>query len=223
MEQNLHAKSSDLIQARNALVLALATLAERRDGDTGKHLRRIEVFSRRLAQEASKTPTYASLVDDNFIEMLACCAPLHDIGKVGLPDHILLKPSKLDPNERILMQTHTTIGADTLDQVARQHGFNLAFLEMSIDITRHHHERFDGHGYPDRVAGNAIPLSARLVTLCDVYDALRSRRVYKPALPHDTALKLMHEGASSQFDPSLFQVFLRCAADFERIYAELSD
>jgi len=223
LEQNLNAKDSDLIQARNALVLALATLAEKRDRPTGKHLRRMVVFSRRLAEEARNSTAFAGLVDNNFIDMLACCAPLHDIGKVGLPDHILLKPTRLDANERRIMETHTTIGADTLQQVAEQHGFHLAFLHMSIDITRHHHERFDGHGYPDRLAGTAIPLSARMVTLCDVYDALRSRRVYKPALPHDTALKLMQEGASSQFDPSLFQVFLRCSVDFARMYAELSD
>jgi response regulator RpfG family c-di-GMP phosphodiesterase len=223
LEKNLNAKDSDLVQARNALVLALATLAEKRDEPTGKHLRRIVVFSRRLAEEARLSAAFAPLIDANFIDMLACCAPLHDIGKVGLPDRILLKPGMLDAEERRIMETHTTIGADTLQQVSDQHGFHLAFLQMSIDITRHHHERYDGQGYPDRIAGNAIPLSARLVTVCDVYDALRSPRVYKPAFDHDTALKLMHDGAGSQFDPFLFQVFLRCAADFARIYTELAD
>jgi response regulator RpfG family c-di-GMP phosphodiesterase len=222
LEQHLNARAGDLIQARNALVLALAKLAEYRDTETGEHLLRIQVFSRRLAEEAAKVPIFAAQIDDNFIDMLACCAPLHDIGKVGLPDNILLKPSKLEPHERLQMQTHTTIGADTLQQVARQHGFALAFLNMSIDIARHHHERYDGHGYPDRLVGSAIPLSARLVTICDVYDALRSRRVYKPAMTHADALKLM-ETAGGQFDPALLQVFQRCAGDFERIYAELSD
>ena len=113
-------------------------------------------------------------IDQNFIEMLECCAPLHDIGKVGLPDHILLKPGKLDADERMLMQAHTIIGADTLKEVARQHGFALAFLQMAIDIARHHHERFDGTGYPDRLAGSDIPLAARIVAIGDVYDALRS-------------------------------------------------
>src|SRR5262249_19784252 len=154
--------------------------------------------------------------------MLACCAPLHDIGKVGLADSILLKPGKLSAEERALMQAHTVVGANTLQQVAKQHGFALAFLQMSIDIARHHHERFDGAGYPDRLAGTAIPLAARLVTICDVYDALRSQRVYKPGLPHATTVEMIL-GSPGQFDPALLDVFAHCAADFERIYEELSD
>jgi response regulator RpfG family c-di-GMP phosphodiesterase len=223
LEQHLNARTGDLVQARNALVLALAKLVEYRDSETGAHLLRIQHFSRRLAEEARHMPPFTAQLDDNFIHMLVCCAPLHDIGKVGLPDHILLKPSKLDPDERSLMQAHTTIGADTLAQVARQHGFALAFLQMSIDITRHHHERYDGHGYPDRLAQSDIPLAARLVTICDVYDALRSRRVYKPALPHATAVQLMEDSSGGQFDPALFQAFRRCAPDFDRIYGDLSD
>jgi HD-GYP domain-containing protein (c-di-GMP phosphodiesterase class II) len=145
---------------------------------------------------------------------------LHDIGKVGLPDHILLKPGKLDPDERMLMQTHTTIGADTLKAVMKQHGSALAFLQMAADIARHHHERFDGEGYPDRLVGNNIPLSARLVAMCDVYDALRSRRSYKPALSHSTAIQVMTKVSVGQFDPALLQVLERCAERFEQIFRE---
>jgi len=221
LEKQITARDGSLIEARNALFLALAKLAERRDTDTGQHLMRLQTFSRRLALEVQKAPAFAGDVDDNFVEMLTCCSPLHDIGKVGLPDNILCKPGKLEPHERLIMQTHTTIGAETLEQVAQQHGFALAFLRMSIDIARYHHERFDGTGYPDGIAGTEIPLSARLVTICDVYDALRSPRVYKPAFPHDTALKIMSEGAGSQFDPALFAIFLRCAGDFEGIYEKL--
>ncbi len=142
---------------------------------------------------------------------------------MGLPDHILLKPGKLDPDERILMQTHTTIGADILQEVARQHGSAVAFLQMAINITRHHHERYDGKGYPDRLAGTDIPLSARIVAIADVYDALRSRRVYKPALSHAAALEVMLQTSPGQFDPVLIQAFQRCAGDFERIARELPD
>jgi response regulator RpfG family c-di-GMP phosphodiesterase len=223
LEQNISGKDSDLIQARNALVLALAKLVESRDTETGAHLMRLQRYSRCLAEEASAATAFAGRIDANFTNMLECCAPLHDIGKVALPDHILLKPGKLTADERVLMQTHTIIGSDTLKEVARQHGFAQAFLHMAADIARHHHERYDGTGYPDRLAGEAIPLAARLVALGDVYDALRSRRVYKPALSHVTSMQLMVEGSPGHFDPALLQIFQRCAHLFERIFQELTD
>lgn len=223
LEQHLQARVGDLIEARNALVLSLAKLVECRDNETGGHLQRLQKFCRRLAEEAQRLPAFAPQIDNNFVDMLACCAPLHDIGKVGLPDYILLKPSKLDADERIIMQAHTTIGAETLEEIARQHGFAVAFLHMSIDIARHHHERFDGHGYPDRLAGDAIPLAARIVSLCDVYDALRSRRVYKPALTHGTAMQLIAESPSGQFDPALIAAFSACASDFDKIFEKAKD
>jgi response regulator RpfG family c-di-GMP phosphodiesterase len=222
LEHNLTARDSDLIEARNALVLALATLVGNRDAETGTHLRRMQRYCRCLADEAAKMPQFSSQIDRPFIDMLDCCAPLHDIGKVALPDHILLKPGKLTPDERVLMQAHTVVGADILKRVAEQHGFAAAFLQTAIDITRHHHERFDGTGYPDRLAGTAIPLCARIVSIGDVYDALRSRRVYKPALSHAASLQLMVE-SNGQFDPGLVEVFQRCAGKFEKIYREMTD
>ena len=223
LERNLTARDSDLVHARNALVLALAKLVEHRDTETGAHLMRLQRYCRILGEETAGVPTFADQIDAHFIQMLECCAPLHDIGKVGLPDHILLKPGKLDPDERIIMQSHTIIGADTLQQVAKQHNFAMAFLQMAIDIARHHHERYDGTGYPDRLGGTDIPLSARLVTLSDVYDALRSRRVYKPALSHAATVQIMCEGSKGQFDPALLEVFLRCSSQLERIFRELTD
>src|SRR5262249_43333268 len=151
-------------------------------------------------------------IDDVFLQLLDCCSPLHDIGKVALPDHILLKPGKLEAEERLLMQTHTTIGADILKRVAEQHGPALGFLTMAIDIARHHHERYDGTGYPDRLAGNDIPLAARIVTVGDVYDALRTPRKWKPALSHAAAVQVMTDISTGQFDPLLVQAFQRCAA-----------
>jgi response regulator RpfG family c-di-GMP phosphodiesterase len=223
LEQNLGAMGSDLVHARNALVLALAKLVEYRDSETGAHLMRLQQYGRCLAEEAAVTPTFASQIDANFILMLECCAPLHDIGKVGLPDHILLKPGKLDADERIIMQAHTLIGGDTLKAVLQQHGTAVAFLQMAIDIARHHHERYDGTGYPDRLAGEAIPLAARIVMICDVYDALRSRRVYKPALSHSAAMQVMTEASPGQFDPALVSAFQRCGHHFERIFRTFAD
>jgi putative two-component system response regulator len=183
----------------------------------------MQKYGRAIAEEAARMPSFTSQIDGPFIEMLECCTPLHDIGKVGLPDHILLKPGKLDGDERVIMQAHTVIGAETLQEVARQHGSAMVFLRMAIEIVRHHHERFDGKGYPDRLAGTDIPLAARIVTVADVYDALRSRRVYKPALSHPAAVQVMTESSSGQFDPSLLQVFLRVGPQFERIAREFPD
>jgi response regulator RpfG family c-di-GMP phosphodiesterase len=218
LEQTVNNRDSDLVEARNALVLALAKLVEHRETESSAHLLRLQRYCRYLAEEAVNSPIFANQIDDNFIDMLECCAPLHDIGKVGLPDHILLKPGKLTPDERVLMQAHTAIGADTLKEVARQHGFALAFLQMATDIVRSHHEHYDGSGYPDRLAGSDIPLAARIVTIGDVYDALRSRKSYKPALSHSAAFQLMTDASTGQFDPALLSAFQRCATKFEIVY-----
>jgi response regulator RpfG family c-di-GMP phosphodiesterase len=223
LERSLSSRDCDLSQTRNALVLTLARLVAHRDTSSGAHLQRMQRYCRSLASEARKLPTFEGQIDDNFIEMLDCCAPLHDIGKVALPDHILLKPGKLSQEEHIVMQAHTIIGADTFKEVHQNHGLTLGFLQMAIDVTRHHHERYDGTGYPDRLAGNAIPLSARIVTICDVYDALRARRSYKPALSHSAALQMMTQVLNGYFDPVLLQVFMQHETEFERILRELPD
>lgn len=220
LEQSLSLRDGDLVQARNALVLALAKMVEHRAQEQGSHLLRMQHFVRCLAEEAARMPAFAASLDENFIELLEAVVPLHDIGKVGLPDHILSKPGKLDADERLLMQQHVLIGADTLMEVARRNESAAAFLGMAIDICRHHHERFDGTGYPDKLAGEDIPLAARLTTICDVYDALRSRRVYKPALSHATALQLMNAQIGTQFDPALMRAFQGCADKFERIFKD---
>jgi response regulator RpfG family c-di-GMP phosphodiesterase len=222
LEQSLRAHQSDIVEARNALVLALAKLVERRASETGAHLVRMQHYVRALAEEGVRT-TLADQIDSNFIELLECCVPLHDIGKVGIPDHILLKPGKLDTDEKIIIQTHTVMGAETLQEVARSHGSAMAFLQMAIDIARHHHERFDGAGYPDRLNGVEIPLAARIVALADVYDALRSRCPYKPALSHNAAVQIIVGDGGEQFDPALLPIFQRCAPAFEAIFAQMPD
>lgn len=223
LEQGISDRNSDLVDARNALVLSLAKLVEHRASETGQHLVRMQHYVRILADEAARVNLYNGQVDQAFIDLVTCCAPLHDIGKVGLPDHILLKPGKLDGDERIIMEAHTLIGAETLGAVAKQSSSAHAFLGMAIDIARHHHERFDGTGYPDRLAGEDIPLAARIVNICDVYDALRCRRVYKPALSHTATLQVMNDSAGKQFDPALMKVFMQCANHFDRVFKENPD
>jgi response regulator RpfG family c-di-GMP phosphodiesterase len=223
LEQALDDRDGELVRARNGLVLALAKLVEHRSAETGLHLMRLQRYCRVLAEEAALLPAYTSLLDANFIRNLEDTAPLHDIGKAALPDHILNKPGPLDSNERLVMQAHTTIGADTLREVARRYPFATGFLHTAIDIARSHHERWDGTGYPDRLAADRIPLSARLLALADVYDALRSRRVYKPGLTHATAVMTMTEGSSGHFDPALLQVFKNIADQFDRVFREFND
>ena len=223
LEQALEARDDELIRARNGLVLALAKIVEHRSTETGKHLMRLQRFCRVLAEEAAALPAYAPVIDANFIRALEDAAPLHDIGKAALPDHVLNKPGPLSAEERLIMQAHTAIGADTLREVARQHPFATGFLHIAHDIARSHHERWDGTGYPDRLSGANIPLVARIVALADVYDALRSRRVYKPGLSHHTSVLTMTEGSPGHFDPSLLEVFCRIAPQFDRIFRELGE
>jgi putative two-component system response regulator len=221
LEQTLENRTNDLGQLRTALVLALAGLGRLRDGDVGRHLDRMARYARHLGDSAAKMPCFSEQIDHPFVDMLACCAPLHDIGKVGLPDHILLKPGKLSDEERLQMQAHTTLGADMLAGLIEEHPAARAFLDMAADIIRYHHERFDGTGYPDRLAGHTIPLAARVAAICDVYDALRCRRSYKPALSHQAATQVILETATGQFDPALVEAFRGSAGAFEQVFREM--
>ena len=223
LERSLRASAGDLAESRNALLLALAELAERRAGQTEAHLLRVRQNARLLAEEAAGHPAFAGQIDANFIAMLECCSPLHDIGLSALPDHVLRKAGKFDHDERLIMQTHASIGADMLQGIARRHHSALALLQMAADIARHHHENWDGTGYPDRLAGNAIPLCARIVAVADVYDALRSRRPHRPALAHLFAVELMTEGSPGRFDPHLVPVFRTCAARMDQTVHEFPD
>lgn len=222
LEQGLLARDSDLVQARNALVLGLAELVGIRDAETGAHLKRLQHYSSLLADEASKSANFAGQIDRHFVQMLECSAPLHDIGKVGIPDHILQKPGPLTDEERLIMQQHTIIAAGTLEKVAKAHGFAIAFFQMAIEVARHHHERFDGKGYPDRLSGNTIPLSARILAIADVYDALRSKRIYKPSRSHAETMQLMMEDVG-HFDPFLLFAFQHCSDEFDQVYRDMGD
>lgn len=223
LEKNVTHRDGELIHARGALVLALAKLVESRSAETGLHLIRLQKYVRVLAETAAKTPGYARRIDGVFIQTLVDCAPLHDIGKVAIPDHILNKPGRLTDEERRQMEYHTVAGAETLREVARRYAFATGFLQVAIDLARSHHEHWDGTGYPDRLANEEIPLVSRLLAICDVYDALRTKRIYKPALSHNMAMMTMCEGSPGHFDPGLIAVFRQCGPQFDCINGENAD
>ena len=224
LERALTAKDSELVHARSALVLALARLVEARSSETGPHLLRLQKYARVLGEAAARRPAFAGRLSADYLRTVEAAAPLHDIGKVAIPDHILNKPGRLTDDERRVMQGHAAAGADTLAAVTAQFPFAVSFFHAAIDIARHHHERWDGTGYPARLAGEAIPLSARLVAIGDVYDALRSPRVYKAGMDHPTAVgQMVASHAGGHFDPDLFEVFLTAADGFDRVYAETGE
>jgi serine/threonine protein kinase len=221
LHQSLDAREADVRQAHDALLFAMAKMAESREGETPGHLRRLQCYVRVLARAAAAAPPWADLVDERFLADLERCLPLHDIGKLGLPDDVLLKPAALNAAERLLVEQHPAIGDRILEALGREHGSSLEFLGMARAIVRHHHERFDGEGYPDGLAGDAIPAAARLAALADVYDALRRRRLHKPALAHHEALAVLFR-SEGQFDPSLLAALARCEKEWERIYADIA-
>ena len=200
-QQNLQLDNS-----RDMIVFALANLADSRDPETGEHLERIRQYCLILARTMRKDPAFAEQIDDAFIEQIHIASALHDIGKVGIPDAILLKPGRLSTQEFEIMKQHTVIGAAALDDVARRGGSN-RFLEMATQIARHHHERWDGSGYPDGLAGEAIPLAARIAAVADVFDALTSVRVYKQAFGIGVARSMMSNDTGSHFDPAVMAAF----------------
>jgi response regulator RpfG family c-di-GMP phosphodiesterase len=205
---------------RDAILHAISRLVERRDGSPGSRTARLQGYVRALAEEAAREGLYERELTEDFIEMLVAAVPLMDVGKVSLPDHILLKPGKLSDDERLIMQTHAAMAGEMLHAASERYPSARAFLQLASDLARHHHERYDGTGYPDRKAGTDIPLAARLVAPCDVYDALRSWRLYRPGLSHPAALEVMKQAWQGQFDPALRQCFLRCAGHFEKIFRE---
>jgi putative two-component system response regulator len=206
------AAKEELSQAQIATITALSKLAESRDDHTGKHIERVQTYCRMVAMEIALRPAYRAVVTSAYIETLAQASPLHDIGKVGIADAILLKPGKLTPDEMAIMQSHTTIGAETLRRVVAQYPGN-SFINIGIEIAGSHHERWDGKGYPEGLSGEGIPLSARITALADVYDALRSARTYKPAFSREDSRRIVADGGGTQFDPVLVEVFLAAEPD----------
>ncbi len=224
--EQLKAKVSQQVEEINnaqlAMLFALAKLSHTRDDDTGMHLERVQHLCKLLASALSKTPTYQYAITHEFITTIFHASPLHDLGKVGIPDAILLKPARLTDDEFEIMKTHTTIGADTLASVHRQYPNN-EFIKMGIEIAKYHHERWDGSGYPTGLSGESIPLSARIMALVDVYDALRARRPYKAPFPHEESKAIIIESSGRHFDPSIVDGFLGIEAQFETYCDSMMD
>ena len=208
---------------QDVTIMAMASLAETRDNSTGNHIRRTQHYVRALATKLSSLPRYASELDEQTIESLFKSAPLHDIGKVGIPDAILLKPGKLTPEEFEIMKNHTVLGRDTILAAEKMIDAPSTFLRHAREIAMSHQEKWDGSGYPEGLAGEAIPLAARLMAVADVYDALISRRVYKPPFPHEKAVAIITEGRGKHFDPDLVDAFLLIQDEFRAIAARYAD
>jgi PAS domain S-box-containing protein len=201
---------------RTAAILGLAKLAEYRDTDTGYHLERIREYSRLLAMEYANIPQYRNYVTSDYIEDVYQSCILHDIGKVGIPDSILLKPGRLTADEYDIIKMHVIYGGDALKAVESQIS-GQSFLTLGKEIAYFHHERWDGNGYPYGLKGDKIPLSTRFVALADVYDALTSKRCYKDAFSHAKARKIIVDGRGSQFDPEVVDAFLAQEKEFDRV------
>jgi putative two-component system response regulator len=205
-----------------ATIFALAKLADARDEGTGRHLERVQTFARLVAERLRESARIGRQVDDVFVDAIFQASPLHDIGKVAIPDAILLAAGRLTPEQMEVMKTHATIGARTLEAVRGVSPKN-AFINMGIAIARSHHERWDGDGYPDGLARGDIPLSARIVSLVDCYDALTSARPYKQPMPHAEAVAYIDAARGRAFDPDLVDTFHEVGAEVGRLRAQLSD
>ena len=214
-------KEVEFIQ--DVTILALASLAETRDNETGSHLRRTQQYVRLLAERLQRHPRFSLLLTRTNIELICKSAPLHDIGKVGIPDHILLKPGRLTAEEFVLMKTHTTLGKEAIQNAERQMGRGAPFLNFAKEIAASHQEKWDGSGYPQGLAGEQIPIAARLMAVADVYDALISTRVYKPAMTHEEAAKIIAEGSGAHFDPAIVDAFLAISQEFRGIALRFQD
>jgi len=223
LEEEVSRRTQELRAIQDVTVLAMSSMAETRDNETGNHILRTQNYVRCIAETLAGEKEFQELLTPDYIQLLYKSAPLHDIGKVGIPDAILLKPGKLTTEEFEIMKTHTSIGYEAIVRAEQSLGTELDFLVCAKEIALSHQEKWDGSGYPQALAGIAIPLSARLMAVADVYDALISKRVYKEAFSHETAVAMMTEGRGTHFDPDIFDAFLRVQDQFAAIAARFRD
>ncbi len=223
LETEITKRTHEISAIQDVTILAMASLAETRDLETGNHIRRTQHYVKVLAEKLKTNPNFGYFLSESMIETLYKSAPLHDIGKVGIPDRILLKPGKLSHDEFEIMKTHTTLGRDAIKHAENQLGLQVEFLRIAKEIAYYHQEKYDGSGYPTGASGNDIPISARLMSLADVYDALISRRVYKEPMSHVEAIKIIIEGRGKHFDPEVVDAFLTLQDEFQAIAACFMD
>jgi len=222
--EELMRQKQALISAQSATITAFCSLAEARDNETGNHIRRTQNYVRALAEHLREHPRFSAELDDETILLLYKSAPLHDIGKVGVPDAILHKPGKLTPEQWVEMRRHCEYGRDAIAQAESELGEQQGcFLRLAREIAYGHHEKWNGEGYPQGLAGDAIPVSARLMAVADVYDALISKRVYKPAYPHEQAIAIIRDGRDAHFDPDVVDALLEIETTFVEIARRFSD
>lgn len=223
LEKEVAERTKEVMAIQDVTILSMASLAETRDSDTGNHIRRTQYYVLALANKLQSHFRFSEFLDEKNIRLLFKSAPLHDIGKVGIPDRILLKPGKLDHDEFEIMKTHTTLGRDALANAEKSLGTDVAFLKMAKEIAYSHQEKWDGSGYPEGIGADDIPISARLMAVADVYDALISRRIYKEGISHEKACGIIQEGSGSHFDPDIVDAFVEIHDKFQQIAIEFSD
>ncbi len=223
LESEVAKRTRELAAIQDVTILAMASLAETRDNDTGNHIRRTQYYLDLLASYLKNHDRFRGFLSDHTINMLFKSAPLHDIGKVGIPDRILLKPGRFEPHEFEIMKTHCKLGRDAIQHAEDQLGLEVEFLKYAKEIAYGHQEKWDGSGYPEGLAGDDIPISARLMAVADVYDALISRRVYKSGMPHEKAVGIIAEGKGTHFDPDIVDAFMALQEQFQDVARRYAD
>ncbi len=223
LEQEVLRRTKEVSHVQDVTVFALASLAEARDNETGKHIKRTQHYMKLLASALQEHQQFKGNLSDKVIDLYFKTAPLHDIGKVGIPDHILLKPGKLTPEEFDIMKTHTRIGRNAIRNAEKLLNAPAPFLFYAREIAYTHHEKWNGSGYPEGISGENIPVSGRIMAIADVYDALVTKRVYKPAFTHAEAKAIMKEDSGRHFDPEMIAVFLEIADQFYEISQRYRD
>ena len=223
LETEVAKRTKELAAIQDVTILAMASLAETRDNDTGNHIRRTQYYLELLANFLKNHDRFRFFLTDHTINMLFKSAPLHDIGKVGIPDRILLKPGRFEPHEFEIMKTHCKLGRDAIQHAEDQLGLEVEFLKFAKEIAYGHQEKWDGSGYPEGLAGDTIPISARLMAVADVYDALISRRVYKEGMPHAKAVGIIAEGRGTHFDPDIEDAFMALQEQFQEVAKRYAD
>lgn len=222
LSEQVREKVREISKSQLAAIFAMSKLAESRDPETGEHLERMREYCKILSEQLSRMPKYRSIIDREFVDNIYAASPLHDIGKVGVDDRVLLKPGKLNAEEWEQMKLHPVIGAETLREVDRQHPGN-SFIKTGIAIAEGHHEKWDGSGYPYGKAGEDIPLVARVLALGDVYDALTSKRCYKEAFSHEKSVSIILEGDGNHFDPDIVLAFRETEIEFQTVRDNFED